>query len=55
MPTLTRNELRSRLSAFDKQWQKASRENADAEWHDAKQPGVATHGEMAADCRQSRK
>ena len=30
MPTLTRNELRRRLSVFAKQWQDASRENADA-------------------------
>lgn len=30
MPALTRNELRRRLSAFAKQWQNATRENADA-------------------------
>ncbi len=30
MPALTRNDIRSRLSAFAKQWQQASRENADA-------------------------
>ena len=30
MPALTRNELRRRLSAFAKQWQDTSRENADA-------------------------
>jgi type I restriction-modification system DNA methylase subunit len=30
MPNLTRNELRRRLSAFAKEWQHASRENADA-------------------------
>lgn len=30
MPALTRNEIRTRLSAFAKQWQQASRENADA-------------------------
>ena len=30
MPALTRNEVRRRLSAFAKQWQDATRENADA-------------------------
>ena len=30
MPALTRNEVRRRLSAFAKQWQNATRENADA-------------------------